>query len=252
MFHRLDPAVELLPFFWKQDIDLQILSSSKNVIDTIITHKGATVFVTFVYGEPEVANRNIIWDSLIDLAVSRHSTWMLTGDFNEIVDNSEKSGGPERAEGTFGAFRNMLAQCDLFDLKHSGISLSWRGKRHSHLVDCRLDRTLVNPAWSDKFPTGRCQYLGFEGSYHRPVITVFDSGKRSRNRLFRYDRRLRDNEVVKEIIAEVWNVNREHSVNTRLAMCRRAITVWTREQLFNSKEEINKLKLRLDAVMCYV
>ena len=117
MFHRLDPAVELLPFFWKQDIDLQILSSSKNVIDTIITHKGATVFVTFVYGEPEVANRNIIWDSLIDLAVSRHSTWMLTGDFNEIVDNSEKSGGPERAEGTFGAFRNMLAQCDMFAVR---------------------------------------------------------------------------------------------------------------------------------------
>ncbi|CAN7014865.1 unnamed protein product, partial [Brassica rapa subsp. trilocularis] len=46
-----------LALFWRHDIDLHVLSSSKNVIDTIITHKGATIFVTFVYGEPEVPNR---------------------------------------------------------------------------------------------------------------------------------------------------------------------------------------------------
>ena len=137
----------------------------------------------------------------------------------------------------------------MLDLKHSGISLSWRGKRCSHLVYCRLDRTLVNPAWSDRFPTGRYQYLGFEGSNHRPVLTVFDSGKQHRNRLFRYDRRLRENEAVKEIISEIWNANPDTSVNTRLAMCRRAITVWMQEQFFNSKEAINKLKQRLDVAM---
>ncbi|KAL0667976.1 hypothetical protein Bca4012_030680 [Brassica carinata] len=137
----------------------------------------------------------------------------------------------------------------MLDLKHFGISLSWRGKRCSHLVYCRLDRTLVNPAWSDRFPTGRYQYLGFEGSNHRPVLTVFDSGKQHRNQLFRYDRRLRENEAVKEIIAEIWNANPDASVNTRLAMCRRAITVWMQEQFFNSKEAINKLKQRLDVAM---
>lgn len=154
-----------------------------------------------------------------------------------------------RAEGTFGAFRNMLAQCDLFDLKHTGISLSWRGKRRDHLVYCRLDRTLINPAWSDSFPTGRCHYLGFEGSDHRPVITVFDSAQRKRKRLFRYDRRLRDNEAVKQLIAEVWGAPEDASVNTRLAMCRRAICTWTREHYFNSKEEIKRLKEHLDMAM---
>lgn len=165
------------------------------------------------------------------------------------MDNSEKSGGPERAEGTFGAFRNMLARCDLFDLKHSGNSLSWRGRRHKHLVYCRLDRTVVNPAWSDKFPTGRCQYLGFETSDHRPLITVFDSAKRRKGRLFRYDRRLRDNSAVRDIISEVWDSNQEAPVQARLAMCRRAISSWTREQHFNSKETITKIKLRLDREM---
>lgn len=207
------------------------------------------MFVTFVYGEPEVPNRNIIWDSLIELASTRNTAWMLTSAFNEIVDNSEKSGGPERTEGTFGSFRNMLAQCDLFDLKHSGISLSWRGRCRTHLVYCRLDRTLVNPAWSDSLPTGICQYLSFEGSDHRPIITVFDSAKRRRHRLFKYDRRLRDNADLKELIDGVWNTNTNAPIDTRLAMCRRAISTWTREQYFNSKEAISSLKQRLDVAM---
>lgn len=183
-----------LALFWKQDINLQILSSSNNVIDTIVTHKGSSFFATLVYGEPEVSNRNFFWDALIDISLSRNSAWILAGDFNEIVDNSEKSGGPKWAEGTFGAFRNFLSSCDLFDLKHAGNSLSWRGRRRTYLVYCRLDRVLVNPAWSDRFPTGRCHYLKFDTSDHIPVITVFDSAKRHRNRLFRYDCRLCDQE----------------------------------------------------------
>ena len=45
--------------------------------------------------------------------------------------------------------------CDLFDLKHTGNFLSWRGKRHTHLVNCRLDRAMANSSWSDLFPNGR-------------------------------------------------------------------------------------------------
>ncbi|KAJ4880720.1 Zinc knuckle CX2CX4HX4C protein [Raphanus sativus] len=47
------PAIAIIP----PDINLQILSSSKNFIDTIISHKGASFFATFVYGDPEVPNR---------------------------------------------------------------------------------------------------------------------------------------------------------------------------------------------------
>ncbi|WZZ70042.1 hypothetical protein YC2023_081412 [Brassica napus] len=238
-----------LALFWKQDIDLQILSSSKNVIDTIINHKGSSFFATFVYGDPETQHRFMVWDLLISLSLSRNSAWILAGDFNEIIDNSEKSGGPERAEGSFGAFRNMLSNCNLFDLKHTGISLSWRGRRRTHLVFCRLDRVLVNPAWSDCFPTGRCHYLNFDTSDHRPVITVFDSAKRRKNRLFRYDRRLKDNAEVRNLIAEVWNADPNLSMDAKLSRCRKAIATWSREQSFNSKEAINQLKLSLETAM---
>ena len=148
------------------------------------------------------------------LADKELSPWILVRDFNEIVDNSEKSGGPERAEGSFGAFCSMLTSCDLFDLKHTGIPLLWRARWRTHLMCCRLDRALVNPAWSDRFPTGRCHYLYFDTSDHRPLIMVFDSSNRRRNRLFRYDCRLKDK---KSLIAEVWNAEPTLTMDAKLS-----------------------------------
>lgn len=123
---------------------------------------------------------------------NRDTHWFLTGDFNEIIDNSEKEGGPLRAKGSVAAFRNLLEHCDLFDLKHSGNSLSWRGKRRTHLVLCRLDRAMINSLWSEKFPTARSHYMEFNGSDHRPLISIFDSTRKKSSRIFRYDRRLKD------------------------------------------------------------
>jgi len=65
---------------------------------------------------------------LTNLECADEEPWFLSGDFNEIVDNSEKKGGLVRAEGTFCAFGAFMAQNDLFDIKHHENFLSWRGK----------------------------------------------------------------------------------------------------------------------------
>lgn len=139
----------------EKDIDLTILSTSNNFIDTRIIYKGKSFLATFTYGEPDHSKRNAFWETLSTLHSNPKGPWFLTGDFNELIDNSEKRGGPARAEGTFTAFRTFLSENDLFDLKHSGNALSWRGKRGTHLVRCRLDRAMSNPEWMDLFPSCR-------------------------------------------------------------------------------------------------
>lgn len=181
------PGAGGLALFWKEDVDVQILSSNQNFIDTLISFKGVSFYSTFVYGAPEVFKRQDVWNLLTDISATRASPWFLTGDFNEIVGNSEKSGGRERPENSFTGFRSFLSSCDLFDIKHSGDFLSWRGQRNSHLVHCRLDRSLANSSWSDLFPDGRSHYLPFEESDHRPILSVFDSKQRRTNGIFRYD-----------------------------------------------------------------
>lgn len=112
------------------------------------------------------------------LRTNSEDPWFLTGDFNEIVDNTEKCGGPVRAEGTFVNFRSFLSSNGLFDLKYSGPFLSWRGQRHSHLVRCRLDRAISNSVWAELFPACRSQYLKFEGSDHRPLLSFLNTARK--------------------------------------------------------------------------
>lgn len=166
-----------LALFWKEDVEVEVRTSNQNFIVTIVKFQNTSSFVTFTYGAPQVEERQKVWDDLSEMEALRDSAWLLLGDFNEIVDNSEKVGGPSRAEGSFIPFRSFISQNGLWEVQHSGNNLSWRGHRHTHFVLSRLDRLLANVSWSETFPSGRCKYLRFEGSDHRPLITFFDPTK---------------------------------------------------------------------------
>lgn len=206
-------------------------------------------YATFVYGHPERTKRQAVWNQLTDQASGRDSPWFLTGDFNEIIDNSEKSGGARRTEESFVDFRSFMSENDLYDMQHLGNALSWRGARHTHHVRCRLDRAMANSAWIECFPSERSEYLRFEGSDHRPLLTCFSPGKRRPKGLFRYDRSLRNNEEVKNLIAETWSSHPRASVEQRIAKCRRVIIQWNREHHINSQEKIEEKRTALEKAM---
>ncbi|VVA94246.1 unnamed protein product [Arabis nemorensis] len=92
----------------------------------------------------------------------------------------------------------------LLNVKHSGNLLSWRGSRYSHHVKARLDRSLANVSWFEKFSHGRCQYLRFEGSDHRPLITFFGKKKTKKKGVFRFDRTLCKEEKVRVLVKATW------------------------------------------------
>lgn len=249
LFSSISTASGGLVLLWKSDIDIQILSSNKNFIDILISYKGTSFNGTFVYGAPDILSRRAVWNSLEDIALTRDSAWFLIGDFNEFTDNSEKTGGVERPESTFVPFRSFLSACDLFDVKHTGNYLSWRGKRHTHLVHCRLDRAIANSMWSDIFPNARSHYLKFEASDYRPLIATFDSKKRKPSRLFCYDRRLRDNPEVAELVEKVWSSSPEDPVALRISNCRKAIATCSKTKYQSSKKLIDELKVALDLAL---
>lgn len=88
-----------LALFWRKELNLHVLTSSQNHIDTRITYKNTTFYSTFVYGAPEIHKHQEVWQLLTDISDARNGNmWFLTGDFNEITDNSEKSGGKEKPE----------------------------------------------------------------------------------------------------------------------------------------------------------
>lgn len=238
-----------LALLWKQELDVSILSSCQNFIDTKIKAAGKVFYATFLYGEPDRSKRKALWDQLTILGKSREEPWFLTGDFNDIIDSSEKQGGPERSEGTFVDIRSFMAECDLYDLRHSGNFFSWRGKRHDHVVHCRLDRAMSNGAWAEDYPASRCEYMRFEGSDHRPLLTHFDLTKKKKKGVFRYDRRLKGNEEVSDLIQTAWNFNDMEDVGEKINRCRTEIINWTREKYQNSQKLIEELRQQLEEAM---
>ncbi|CAA7014091.1 unnamed protein product [Microthlaspi erraticum] len=217
---------------WSSEVHLEVLSANKNFIDTKICFKSESSYIKICF-----IDRADVWDLVSTFGLSRDNAWLLTGDFNEIQDNSEKKGGPQRSEGTFIPFRSFISQNGLWNVPHSGNCFSWRGQRHSHFVHSHLDRALSNCTWSETFPSGHSHYLRFEESDHRPLCTTFDTTKRKGKGIFRFDRRLRKNPEMIPLIEEAWTTSSSSPIYVKSGECRRSIILWTREQ--------NEIKTRL-------
>lgn len=133
-----------LALFWNSKIKIDVMYSNANLIDTFIEYQGKSFFASFIHGDCDRKQRRMQWEHLLNLAASREAPWVAAGDFNDLLNEDEKLGGPARPEGSFTDLRSFFSEGDLFDLRHSGDPLFWRGKRGDHLVRCRLDRAVAN------------------------------------------------------------------------------------------------------------
>ena len=159
----------------------------------------------------------------MEIGQDRDDSWLITGEFNDLLDNSEKVGGPACWEGSFLSFRSFLAQMGLWDLKHSGYHLSWRGTIYTHFIQSRLDRAMANCSWFERFPAGRSEYLRFEGSDHRPIVVHFDISRKRKKGLFRFDRRLKDKPNIRQLVTEQWKKEPMESVLSKIGRVRHNI-----------------------------
>ncbi|CDY40819.1 BnaC01g31370D [Brassica napus] len=99
---------------------------------------------------------------------------------------------------------------------------------------------MSNCAWSETYPLGRCRYLRFEGSDHRPLLTYFNADKTKRRGLFRFNRALTEQEEVTEVVEKAWNSSPLDSVIGKLNNCRRNIIQWAKEKQIQSNKGIKQ------------
>lgn len=108
---------------------------------------------------------------------------------------------------------------------------------------------MANGAWAEAYPLGWSEYLRFEGSDHRPLVTLFDMSKKKKRGVFRYDRRLKENEEVTNLIQEAWQFDEHEDVEEKISRCRRTIIAWTRNTHQNSQKMIEENKRKLEEAM---
>ncbi|XP_010497088.1 PREDICTED: uncharacterized protein LOC104774119 [Camelina sativa] len=238
-----------LALFWKDLYRVEILQSDARLIDTRISQGTRVFYITFVYGDPVRHLREEVWERLTRIGLQRDDPWMLTGDFNEIMDNSEKLGGPRRPESSFYPFRTMARNSRVKEIPSCGNKLSWGGRRDSVWVQCRLDRSFGNSGWFNLFPRVITEYLDLLGSDHRPIITRLVGANNTYRGRFIFDKRWIDKPETMKIIREQWSREGDSqgkSVLNGLTRCRKALSRWKRTHVTNSETQIQLLRRDLE------
>lgn len=67
--------------------------------------------------------------------------------------------------------------------------------------------------------------------------------------MFRYDRRLRTNQEIKDIVEAAWNRYPGSQATSRISQCRKAISTWSRSQFLKSRKKIEHLQESLDKAL---
>ncbi|XP_074299347.1 uncharacterized protein LOC141630423 [Silene latifolia] len=83
---------------------------------------------TIVYGLNKDKERESLWNDLDLIRNGGTSAWMVCGDFNSLMHLDERVGGTTVSWNDVMPIRDMVAKCDLVELKTMGAFFTWNNK----------------------------------------------------------------------------------------------------------------------------
>lgn len=117
-----------------------------------------------------------MWLLLRRLASFNFGPGQIDGDFNEILECSEKKGGPFPL-GIYFVMRDFystLDSCNLADIKATGYLFTWHNKQFgSFCIKETLNRFCAIPNWFNLHSTWHAQDLNAMNSDHASISLVF-------------------------------------------------------------------------------
>ena len=239
-----------LVVLWKDYVSVSCVSSDVRMIDLQVQYKAFQFYLSCIYGHPNPKYRHHLWERLQRLAISRTGAWMICGDCNEITSPEEKKGGRVRSLSSVQNFNTMIQICGMEDLQFKGNQFSWVGRRRTEVIECCLDRVLVNSEWKQRYPISETEYLELAESDHRPMIISIDYQARARKGMFRYDKRLFEEHDFVEVISDAWqHTDTMEGWSSKLDFCRRKMIQWKRENKTNSAVRIQELRGHIDQAL---
>ncbi|GMI86124.1 hypothetical protein HRI_002281700 [Hibiscus trionum] len=151
---------------WSDAITVDIIFDHFKFIHCRVTTRrnDNSFFATAIYASPSATRRNLLWHHLRDLASTIHSPWILFGDFNATLCDSECMGCASTKPSK--AFQDFIFDAGLRDMGYQGPDFTWcRGSTY-----VRLDRFLCNTYWDESYPVAEVHHLLRMRSDHRPIL----------------------------------------------------------------------------------
>ncbi|XP_058774782.1 uncharacterized protein LOC131649052 [Vicia villosa] len=134
---------------------------------------GEEFFFTPVYASPRSSGRTELWEESLQLSRHNNQSWIVGGDFNDILKSSETKGGAPVSKRRCDLFKDRIDACNLLDLDSVGHRFTWKGPifHGGGRIYERLDRVLSNDNWRLQFPQGFVKvFPRVDFSDHHPIV----------------------------------------------------------------------------------
>lgn len=174
--------------------------------------------------------------------------WVILGDFNDMLRESEKKGRKSQPNWLLSGFRDTMLESGVFNLPIEGSQFMCERRRGTHRwVQEKLDRVFVNEDWRSMFPTNRVQNLVAPSSDHSaPFLQV--SVWRLVPRAFRFcfENSWLKEERCSEIVAECWHSYEGEDVGGKINRCATRLKEWGDKLAKKFKQQLGNCRKRID------
>ncbi|TYH10968.1 hypothetical protein ES288_A07G221100v1 [Gossypium darwinii] len=202
-----------LVMMWKAGTKVEIKNYSGNHIDSFIhDENNKPIRFTGFYGNADPNNRKSSWDMLKRVGRLVKERWIIGGDFNAILDNSEKEGGRRKPQTLMDDFREVIDELSLVDLKTDNGWFTWVNNREgTAMVKERLDHFLISASDVDSFLFIETKVIRQSNSDHDAIV-LDTMGRKPREKqrdsrlMFRYDMCWAKEAEAKNIIKNAWKM----------------------------------------------
>lgn len=209
-YHCVDPCGTAggLALIWSNDVELDVVFESKNLLDSVIKVDGGEPFrVSWFYGPSRDEDKSAFWNGIMSFENNLNLPWLCIGDFNELLWPHEKQGGNEWSLNKRRFLRDFMDAHDLSDLGFKGQQFTWKSNWETaagHIFE-RLDRGVADMCWLEKWPNTTVSHCTRVGSDHNPIIVDIDPIIMRNPRNFKFDANWAKEDECRKIIEESWD-----------------------------------------------
>ena len=236
--------------FWRAGVDLEVHESNQNFFDVLIREALLQFRLMCCYGPPCQVLRETFWRQMATRIEAGNPRWVVLGDLNSIVDQSEKGGGRPFQGPSGRELRDFIAEVGAIDLGCIGFWHTWSNKRAlDAIINERIDWTLVSADWCLDFPQAAVRSFARTVSNHSPIM-FNTSMKRERlpTPFCFFEAWTKDLRSV-NIVGEVWEKHvvgfESFKLAKRIGNTKRALIKWNKTTFGFFQDKLSQLQYEL-------
>ncbi|KAF5450314.1 hypothetical protein F2P56_030677 [Juglans regia] len=249
-FYSNEGAGGKISILWRAPYDFEVVSVSTQMVTGWFVFDGTRTLVSFVYAKCTQLDRRELWEQLVGCRATE-DPWIVMGDFNIIREDRERVGGCPRAAQAMDDFNLCIDQCGLVELNYHGNPLSWcNGQEGVSRKWARLDRVLMNMAFSDRFNLAQMEYIKRKTLDHSPmVIRLILVNTRYGPSPFRFQKMWCSHGSFQKLVEETWKQPTVGSGMVKLAAklkrLKMGLRIWNKSVSGRVDTNIQELEARM-------